>query len=366
MKELGLRLPQARKREVDRMLVLPGGGVVHVRSADDPDSLRGEGLDFVVLDECAFIKEITWSHVLRPSLSDRMGRALFISTPKGRNWFWRLWQRGQDKEFQDWKSWSFATGENPFIHKQEIEDAQNSLPDSAFAQEFLGAFLEDAGGVFRKVVEAATAEEQQNALKGHSYVMGVDWGKYQDFTVFTVFDETEKSIAYIDRFNQIDYTVQVGRLKALCDRFKPRLITVEKNSIGDPLIEILERDGLPIEPFVMTNNSKANLIDELSLAFELGHLRIPPDPVLIGELQAYEASRLPSGLLRYSCPSGFHDDTVIALALALEGASRRSSKPEAVWAERKINLERNRSAWRTDYELFRPGDNKHSCWQDYR
>jgi hypothetical protein len=364
IKELGLQLPHARKWDVDRMLILPSGGNVHVRSADDPDSLRGEGLDFVVLDECAFMKEITWSHVLRPSLSDREGRALFISTPKGRNWFWRLWQRGQDDKYQDWASWSFKTAENPFIQKQEIETARFSLPQMVFAQEYLGEFLADAGGVFRKVVEAATAEEQQNAQEGHSYVMGVDWGKYQDFTVFTIFDTTEKSVIYMDRFNQIDYTVQVGRLKVLYDRFKPRLIAVERNSIGDPLIEVLERDGLPIEPFLTTNASKANLIDELSLAFERGHLRILPDPVLVGELQAYEATRLPSGMLRYSAPNGIGDDTVISLALAVWASKQRTSRPEAVAYPGRRAGSIRKSAWRDGDIRLKHVDTRKSAWQD--
>jgi len=86
----------AEVRKVDRQIILPMGGEVTVRSADDPDSLRGEGLDFVVMDECAFMQENAWIEALRPALSDRQGRAMFISTPKGRNWFWRIWQRGLD------------------------------------------------------------------------------------------------------------------------------------------------------------------------------------------------------------------------------------------------------------------------------
>ena len=90
------QIPLAEVRRGDMMVALPSGGTVQVRSADDPQSLRGEGLDFCVLDECAFMREEAWSEALRPALSDRQGRAMFISTPKGRNWFWRLWQRGQD------------------------------------------------------------------------------------------------------------------------------------------------------------------------------------------------------------------------------------------------------------------------------
>jgi hypothetical protein len=147
----------------------------------------------------------------------------------------------------------------------------------------------------------------------------VDWGKHSDFTVICVVDLNECSLVAMDRFNQIDYTVQVGRLKALYETFLPSMIVAEINSMGDPLAEQLQREGLPVQPFLTTNASKAQAIDALALAFERQTLRILPDPVLIGELQAYEMERLPSGMLRYNAPEGMHDDTVMALALAYTG-----------------------------------------------
>ena len=86
--------------------------------------------------------------------------------------------------------------------------------------------------------------------------------------------------------------------------------------MGQPLIEQLQAAGLPVVPFTTTAASKQIAVDALALAFERGALRIIPDPTLIAELQAYEAERLPSGMLRYGAPSGMHDDTVMALMLA--------------------------------------------------
>ena len=84
----GASLSGTTIRKVEREIILPGGGMVGVRSSDNPDSLRGEGLDFLVMDEAAYQVREAWSEALRPALSDRLGRALFISTPSGRNWFW--------------------------------------------------------------------------------------------------------------------------------------------------------------------------------------------------------------------------------------------------------------------------------------
>lgn len=312
MKRLAVQIPGAVVRESDRLITMPGGGTVQVRSADDPDSLRGEGLDYLVMDECAFIRERAWTEALRPALADRRGRAMFISTPKGRNWFWRIWS-AQDSE---WRSWRFSSYDNPFIEPTEIDAARRLLPERIFAQEFLAEFIDDAGGVFRGVMAAATAEQQERGQPGRAYVIGVDWGKHNDFTVLSVIDVGYRALVKIDRFNQIDYTVQTDRLRALCERFRPAAAVVERNSIGEPLIEMLLRQGLPIVPFNTTNASKAAIIDGLALAFERQSIQIVDDPVLLAELQAYEMERLPSGLLRYSAPDGLHDDCVMSLALA--------------------------------------------------
>ena len=175
--------------------------------------------------------------------------------------------------------------------------------------------------MFRRVRDAATATLQDRRVEGHRYVVGVDWGKLADFNVSAVVDSTTKELVALDRSNRIDYAVQLGRLTALCERFKPDRLIAEQNSMGEPLIEQLQRSGLPVWPFQTTNASKASVIDALALAFERGDLRIPDDPVLVAELLAYDAERLPSGLLRYGAPAGMHDDCVIALALAWSGAS---------------------------------------------
>jgi hypothetical protein len=312
----------AEIRRVDRQVNLPGGGSVTVRSADNPESLVGEGLDFVVMDECSLTKEAAWFESLRPALSDRQGAALFIGTPKGRNWFWRLWQRGRQGE-PGWMAWQFPTSSNPYIAPEEIDAAQQDLPERIFRQEYLAEFLDDAGGVFRRVMDAATATERCDAESGHEYIMGVDWGKLADFTVLVVLDATTSEVVYLDRFNQIDYQVQLGRLESAFIKFQPQQIIAESNAMGEPLIEQLYYQGFPVQPFQTTNASKADMVNALALAFEKGEIKIPNDPVLIGELQAFEATRLPSGLLRYAAPEGMHDDMVIALGLAWQGVAKQ-------------------------------------------
>ena len=327
LRRIAVQVPGVKIRESDKAIEYMGGGMAQIRSADNPDSLRGESLDYLVLDECAYMAEAAWTEALRPTLADRRGRAVFVSTPNGRNWFWRVWMFAQHDDSGEWQGWHFPTSANPYIAPAEIEAARKSLSERAFRQEFLAEFIEDGGGVFRRVRDAATAEpadriqrdEKTNAP--HEYAIGVDWGKHNDFTVLAVMDLTTQSLVHMDRFNQIDYTVQAGRLRALAERFNPLTIIAESNSMGEPLIEQLQRDGLPVRGFQTTNASKTNAIEALALAFERAEVRIIDDPVLIDELQAYEMTRLPGGMIRYSAPDGMHDDCVMALALTWQAAA---------------------------------------------
>lgn len=300
---------------------LPGSGEIWFRTADNPSSLAGEGIRGAVVDEFSLMQEIVWTEYLEATLLDFGGWVAFAGVPKGRNWAANLWQAAGHRE--GWKQIHATTYDNPFIDNKAIDEIKANLSERFFQQEYLAQIVDDAG-VFRNV-KACVGATTQTKAKDSDYVLGVDWGKLEDFTVFTVIDAKSKEVCYVDRFNQIDYTIQVSRLKALCEKFNPHNIIAERNAMGEPIIETLQRDGYPVQPFTTTNASKQAAIDALQLAFEREEIRIPDDPVLIAELQAFEAQRLPSGMLRYSAPQGYHDDTVMSLALAWSGISDNGS-----------------------------------------
>ena len=334
VKRLARQIPGARVREAERLVQFASGGFVQVKSADNPDALRGEGLDFLVVDEAAFIRgEDAWAEALRPALSDRRGGALFISTPSGHNWFWRLWLRGQDPEQTDWASFRFPTSSNPYIAASEIEDARAMLPERVFMQEYLAEFLADGGAVFRNIAACATGSLHNEPAANGSYVFGVDWGRENDFTAIAVIDSEERRLVALERFNQIGWSLQRSRLVALAERWKPTVIWAEANSIGGPNIEALQAEGLPVYGFTTTATSKPPLIESLALAFERQEIVIYDDPVLLGELQAYTLERGAHGRYRYGAPPGLHDDTVIALALAWYGVthSARVERGVGLW-----------------------------------
>jgi hypothetical protein len=232
------------------------------------------------------------------------------------NDFKAFFDRGQDPEREDWASWQMPTSTNPHIAPEEIEAARQDMTEAAFNQEFLAQFVSWEGAVFRRVMECATAERKDGPEAGHEYVIGADWGRSNDYTVFSVVDVTARCMIDLDRSNRVDYILQRARLQALCDRWRPSQIIAELNSIGQPIIEELQRAGLPVKGFTTTNASKAEIIEALALAFEQSSIAILNEPVLLGELQAFAAEPLPGGMLRYAAPGGGHDDTVMSLALA--------------------------------------------------
>jgi phage terminase large subunit-like protein len=319
LRQIARKISGAEIRLVDRVVNFPGGGFVAVRSADNPDSLRGEGLDFVVMDECAFMQREAWTEAIRPALSDRQGKVLFISTPKGRNWLWEIYQRGVSGE-EGWQSWTFPTSSNPFIAKEEIEAAKRDLPEMIFRQEYLAEFIDDAGGVFRRVQEAAILETKEYE-EGKQYIAGVDVAASVDFTVVSVLDAESKDQVYLDRFNRVDYPVLIDRLEAVYHRYHLTSMVVESNSIGRPVIDELVARGLNIVPFTTTSATKQSIIQNLQAAFENGQIRILNNPVLVGELLSFESKRNASGGFSYSAPDGMNDDCVMSLAIAWYGAN---------------------------------------------
>lgn len=317
----------SRSNMTERRIELTTGGVIEMWSMENPDAGRSRRYARAVIDEAGLVADLgeRWQAAIRPTLADLRGDAWLMGTPKGRNFFWECYNRGADETQPDWMAWQKPTSANPHIHPDEITAMRAELTERRFAQEILAQFLDDAGGVFRGVLECATLPLDADPIPSHQYIIGCDWGKSNDYTVFAVVDMTARQCVALDRSNKVDYAVQRGRLQALCDRWKPQSVIAESNSMGEPIIEALARSGLPVRSFVTTNATKTVIIEALALAFERRDIAIINHPVLTAELQAYEATKLPSGLTRYSAPEGMHDDCVMGLALAWSSMSRTNS-----------------------------------------
>jgi len=324
LREIARQLPGVEIRISDKQVIFPNGGFVAVRSAEKSDGLRGEGLDFVVMDECASMRKTAWTEEIRPALTDRKGKALFIGTPKGRNHFFELFQKGERGE-EDWKSWRFPTVSNPKIDPKEVEAAKRDLPEVVFRQEYLAEFVDNAGSVFRNV-EGCAVLEPREPEENRVYVAGADIANAEDFTVIAIIDAETKEMVHQERFNRVDYPILEARIIGIYKRWHLKSIKIEVNGIGQGVIDHLRREGIMVIPFMTNNSTKQAIIQNLQVAFEQNSIKVLNDRQLKNELLNYEEKRTQSGAYIYNAPKGQHDDCVMALAIAwdnLQGEEKR-------------------------------------------
>jgi hypothetical protein len=202
---------------------------------------------------------------------------------------------------------------------------KKELTPKNYSQEVLAQFLGEGTSVFPNVEECATGAIMPYN-PGHQYVIGVDWGRDDDATCFTVIDLVTKAVVSTEVTWKIEFHHQRSRLQGLCDRYHPSMVLIEMNSIGTPNFEELQRMGLPVSAFWTTNASKLEAVDALVLALSRRQIllldkdqyvdNVPVGQVAINELHAYASTRLPSGMIKYGAPEGTHDDTVMSLMLA--------------------------------------------------
>jgi hypothetical protein len=307
-----------RIMEGELFIELNNGSIIFAKSGDNPDALRGEGLDGCVLDECAMLRPEVWNEAIRPALADKNGWAIFISTPKGKNWFYELFLRGQDPNQTEFKSFQYPSWENPLLPQSEIEEMRKSMPEVSFRQEVMAEFLDAGGLVFRGLDKVLTSHPEE-PKQGEFYIVGVDLGRHEDFTVIKVGKISTNQEVYRERFNQSDWDYIKNRIREIYNRYNRGCIIMDSTGYGDPIFEDLSKEGLNINGINMNVSTKPKLIENLQLMIENQQISLINDPNLAVEFGAYTYTLLPSGNVRYEAASGFHDDEVISTALMAIG-----------------------------------------------
>lgn len=297
------------------------GSTLQAKSTDNPASLMGEGLDLLVIDECAVIESYVFYEYLRPTLADRRGKGVFISTPKGKNWFYELYMMGLNGG-QGYESFRFTTYDNPLIAKEEVDEAKALMPEHTFNQEFLAIFGADENAVFTNVDEIEK-RPIRNAEGDEAVSIGLDLAKKQDFTVITALSVRSGEILGFERFNRLPWNETQRRILRFYSAFENAKIFADSSGVGDPVVDALKEQNADVEGLVFTNSFKRNLIEKLLMRMEEGSIFLTEEPVLLEELKAfryYYGKRS----IRYEGRSSVHDDCVISLALAVWGAEARN------------------------------------------
>lgn len=302
-------------------ITLINGARIYVRGADRPDTLRGVSLTFAVLDEVADIKPQAWEQVIRASLSDKKGKAIFIGTPKGRNWFYDLWKLGQDNTDKDWKSWHFTTKDNPMIDPEEIESAKKTLSNFAFKQEYLASFANAGADVFKEEWIKYGEEPQYG-----SYFVAVDLAGFEEvakqaanskkrldetaIAVVKVTDDGKWFVKEIDH-GRWDIRETASRILIKMRDYRPLSVGIErgalKNAVLPYLSDLMRKNNVYSHVVDLTHGNRKKtdrIIWALQGRFEHGRIVLNQDEdwdAFIDQLLMYPAN-------------GVHDDLPDALS----------------------------------------------------
>lgn len=317
-----------KKKETELMVQFKSsGGQIHVYGADRPDLLRGPNPQGVVLDEFSVQKPQIWTDIVQPIVrANPTAWVWFLATPRGKNHFFEVFQYGQEERAGEWKSWKLTVEDSGIFDPTQIQNMRATSTAQTFAQEYMCEFLEGEGSVFRGVREICTAIPQPKQ-DGHHYVMGVDVAKHVDYTVIAVYDRQGNQQVYQDRFQRFEWPFQKEKIRAVSKLYNDALVILDSTGQGDPIFDDLARFGVPIQPFKFTGVTKKDLIEKLSIFIEHKQLRMINMAETLFEFDNFQFEVLPSGLTRYGAPEGFHDDIVIAHALAIHGLHPISYKP---------------------------------------
>jgi hypothetical protein len=294
------------KKHENQFIELVTGGTIEFWSLENPLAGRSRKYKVAIIDEAAFNRNLwqSWTEAIRPTLTDLKGSAWFMSTPKGKNDFYKLWMRGQTGE-PDWMSWQMPTITNPFIDPSEIEAARRDLPELAFKQEYLAEFNDNVANPFGLDYIRICTGQMSNEP---AVCFGIDLAKSFDWTVIIGLDRFG-TVCHFDRFQR-----PWNETKEIIRRLPRAAIKIDSTGVGDPITEDIQRDRSDVHSFKYTSTSKQQLMEGLAAAIHQRKV-IYPEGTIRAELESFEYQMTGTGV-KYTAPPGLHDDCVNALALA--------------------------------------------------
>lgn len=375
-------IPVKKISQASKQIIFKDGGQISVRSAVEPDNMRGLTVDYAVMDEAAFFRggEYVWYSIVLPMVTASRGVVLFTSTPNGRNWFYQLYLQGIRTDGTLYRAWRAPSTVSPYQDPVLLAALKETMPDYQWKEEFEAEFLADSGGVFSGADKAAKITLLENPLPGHTYVCGIDFGFNHDATTITLLDKYTKQQVFGRRFFNYGTASTVRNLVSILNVWKPEVTHLEKNGIGESLFEILKAalsgnlDDIPdylsvvvpvenqteprdekietseapsddgavhydrnytaswggrLRAIHMNNQLKRMMVERLASDVEYKRLETLEatagtyGETQLNEMSTYLRQRTASGFdVTYNAAEGSNDDTVSALYLANKGMPR--------------------------------------------
>ena len=300
----------------DMEVTFPSGGSISVKSADNPQRLRGEGLNYLVMDEAAFVREETWTEVLRPTLTENKGEALFISTPIGmNNWFYELWEMAEGKG--DWERFQFPSWSNPLVDKEEVEQAKTEVGSIVYAQEYLAEFVEAGQGLLKPEWLKYFKEKNGRYFTGSENVsldectrfatvdLATSVSETADYTVIASCAVTPQGkilILDVDR-QRMQAPDIIPRIRQKMKEYDLQWVGMERAGFQLSLIQFAKRDGLAVKE-LKADKDKISRAMPLAARMESGDIYFRQGAMWLPDVERE--------LMTF--PVGHHDDIVDAIS----------------------------------------------------
>jgi hypothetical protein len=289
-------------------LTLPTGGIIEFKSADKPDNLYGDDVYAAVFDEFTRAREDAW-FALRSTLTKTEGKAKLIGNVKGKkNWGYKLSERARmgEPNYGFFKITAYDAVNAGVLKLEEVEQAKRDLPQHIFSELYLAEPTEDGSNPFglsyisQCIAPISTANTEW---------FGIDLAKYSDYTVIIGLD-AEYRVCYFDRF-QKDWAQTEQHIIRVVGQTPA---AIDSTGVGDPIVEKIQRHCPRSVGVKFTSVSKQQMMEQLTADVHAGLIKFP-EGIIADEMRNFEFEHTATGL-RYSAPSGLHDDAVCALALA--------------------------------------------------
>ena len=302
--EAGLELGKDVKENRGAMTFeFPNGSLIEFKSSDDPQSLRGAGLDILWMDEAAFIRSVEPWQVMRPALSDKKGLLITTTTPDGKNWFYEeFWNKDAINDSNQGRV-EYRSIDNPYFPKQEWEYTKRSYHPLLFAQEYMAAFdsmagRDLAGDWLQYYTDEDLPRDSSGALQKLRKYIGVDpavsmSGRGDRFVISVVGVSDSNQVFLLDQYAaKIPFTDQLEKIQEYHIRYQPDIIGIESNAYQAALVQQAERlpSMPPIVP-IFAKGKKFERIMAMSPLFRIGKVRIKAEHKdFIDEWINYDAS----------------------------------------------------------------------------
>jgi hypothetical protein len=305
------------QNKADLTITFINGSTLQFLSTDNYNTIRGFSFNYMVIDECAFIKKEAIDEAILPTLTVTGKKCLMISTPKSKNWFYDWFLRGSEFN-NNYISFRGVSSDNPYVDKNFLAEQYKTLPSNIYKQEYEAEFTDAGNDVFTNLDLVCILNEWGIPNRNQQYYIGIDTGISSDYTVCTIQNQSGR-IEKIIRFNGKSFEESGNIIIAECSKFNVVGGFCETNGIGAAMYEIIKPALKKVQPFISYTESKTKGVRKLIYDIQEGNIEMPSKilmPELFNEFSSYTYKISPNGNISFTHPSGYHDDIVDSVMMS--------------------------------------------------